>query len=363
MTRAKVEGVVMGVNIFDVSRLLLLYVLCFGVGRVFLEVGMPLPFMIGPLMLTAFLYISGLMKAAVPAKTRPCGQMIIASTVGLAFTSEALAVIFEMGLAIIGLAVLTGLSALLVSLLLKRFTRLDYSTALLCTIPTSPVEAAVIAERFGLNKAVVVLSQTIRIASVVVIVPIALYVMDGWPGNAERSSGGVGQFDPGGVLLLAISALTGAMLFRLLRLPNPYFFGALLVSAAVSSSGLHVAPYPSLIMAAAQVVLGTWLGSVFTKDLFLEVRLTLSIVISMLFFLLLTSLMAVAFAVLSGFPWEVMLLSAAPGGVTEMALTAQFLGYNVAVIVSFQIVRICIFMPGVHWFIAVARRFELGRSS
>ena len=55
--------------------------------------------------------------------------------------------------------------------------------------------------------------------------------------------------------------------------------------------------------------------------------------------------------------------SAAPGGVTEMALTAQFLGYDVALITSFQIVRICILMPGIHWFIAAARRFETRRTT
>lgn len=348
----------MTMDLSRVARLLLLYGLCFAMGRVFVAIGMPLPYMIGPLLLTAFLYVTGVMKTPISAKTRPYGQMIIASTVGLAFTADALAVIVEMGPEIVGLAVLTGLCALFVSVLLKRFSRLDYSTALLCTIPTSPVEAAVIAERFGLDKGVVVLSQTIRIASVVVIIPIALYVADGWPGNAGRALGAVGAFDAAGVALLAVSALAGAMLFKWLRLPNPYFFGALLISAAASSSGLHVAPYPALVLAIAQVVLGTWLGSVFTRELFLEMKLTLTIILSMLLFLFMSSMMAVAFAGLTELPWEVMVLSAAPGGVTEMALTAQFLGYSVAIIVSFQIVRICIFMPGVHWFIAAARRFE-----
>lgn len=350
-------------DLFGVARWLFLYALCFATGRVFVAIGMPLPYMIGPLLLTACLYMTGVMKTAISVKTRPYGQMIIASSVGLAFTADALAVVLDMGFKIVALAVLTGVCALFVSALLKRFSRLDYSTALLCTIPTSPVEAAVIAERFGLDKGVVVLSQTFRIASVVVIIPIALYLADGWPGNAGRSLGAVGAFDVGGVVLLAVSALAGALLFKWLRLPNPYFFGALLISAAASSSGLHVAPYPPLVLAIAQVVLGTWLGSVFTKALFLEMKLTLTITLSMLLFLFMTSMMAVAFAGLTGLPWEVMVLSAAPGGVTEMALTAQFLGYSVAVIVSFQIVRICIFMPGVHWFIAAARRLESSGAS
>ena len=136
----------MVMDLSGLVRLLALYGCCFATGWLFVAIGMPLPYMIGPLLLTATLYITGRMKTPISARTRPYGQMIIASTVGLAFTPAALLVILEMGLEIVGLAVLTGLCALFVSLLLKRFTRLDYSTALLCTLPTSPVEAAVIAE-------------------------------------------------------------------------------------------------------------------------------------------------------------------------------------------------------------------------
>nr|WP_300310713.1 AbrB family transcriptional regulator [Halomonas sp.] len=340
-----------------------LYLSATAVGWVFRGIGMPLPFMIGPMMLSATLYVSGLVTTPVSAKTRPLGQMIIASTVGMAFTSDALAIVMTMAPVIVGLTFLTSMNAVGVSVLLRRFTGLDYPTALLATMPTSPVEAVVIAEKFGLNLGLVVLSQTIRIASVVVLIPIALYLADGWPGDPARGLASAYVFDLGSVALLAISALAGGLLFKILRLPNPYFFGALLSSAVVSSSGLQVAPYPYLVLAGAQVVLGTWLGSVFTKDLFFGGgKLTLALIVSMLCFILFTSATAIVFAELIGQPWETMVLSAAPGGVTEMALTAQFLGYDVAIITSFQVVRICILMPGIHGFIAVARRYGSERS-
>lgn len=354
----------MGIDLRKPIKIVALYISAAAVGWLFLKIGMPLPFMIGPMIFSAILYVSGLATTPVTAKTRPFGQMIIASTVGLAFTSDALAIVMEMAPIMVGLTLLTGMNAVAVSILLRRFSHLDYPTALLCTMPTSPVEAVVVAEKFGLNRGLVVLSQTIRIASVVVLIPIALYIADGWPGNSGRGPGSASAFDLGGVVLLAISALAGGLLFKVTRLPNPYFFGALLSAAVVSSSGLHVAPYPYLVLAGAQVVLGSWLGSVFTKDLFWRGgKLTFALSLSMLGFVLFTCVTAIAFAYLIGQPWETMVLSAAPGGVTEMALTAQFLGYDVALITSFQIVRICILMPGIHWFIAAARRFETRRTT
>ncbi|MFC6672773.1 AbrB family transcriptional regulator [Marinobacterium aestuariivivens] len=354
----------MGIDLRKPIKLVVLYFSAAAVGWLFMKIGMPLPFMIGPMLFSALLYVSGLARQPVTAKTRPFGQMIIASTVGLAFTSDALAIAMEMAPIMVGLTLLTGINAVVVSILLKRFSNLDYPTALLCTMPTSPVEAVVVAEKFGLNRGLVVLSQTIRIASVVVLIPIALYIADGWPGNSGRGLGSANSFDLGGVILLSISALVGGVLFKVVRLPNPFFFGALLSAAVVSSSGLHVTPYPYIVLAGAQVVLGSWLGSVFTKDLFWRGgKLTLALSVSMLGFILFTCATAIAFAHLIDQPWETMVLSAAPGGVTEMALTAQFLGYDVALITSFQIVRICILMPGIHWFIAAARRLEIGRSA
>ncbi|MCP8687663.1 AbrB family transcriptional regulator [Marinobacterium sedimentorum] len=347
----------MGVALYKPIKLLVLYLSGAAVGWLFLKIGMPLPFMIGPLIFAAFIYVTGLATTPVTAKTRPLGQMIIASTVGLAFTSDALDIVMDMAPIIVGLTLLTSINAVVVSMLLKRFSHLDYPTALLSTMPTSPVEAVVVAEKFGLNRGLVVLSQTIRIAIVVVLIPVAIYAADGWPGNSGRGPGAASSFDLGGVILLSISAVAGGLLFKAIRLPNPYFFGALFCTAVVSSCGLHVTPYPYVILAGAQVVLGSWLGSVFTKDLFFGGgKLTLALILSMLCFILFTSATAIAFAHLIGQPWETMVLSAAPGGVTEMALTAQFLGYDVAIITSFQIVRICILLPGIHWFIAAARR-------
>lgn len=78
--------------------------------------------------------------------------------------------------------------------------------------------------------------------------------------------------------------------------------------------------------------------------------------------LALTSIMAVIVSRMAGLSWELMVLGTAPGGVTEMALTAKFLGQDVALITAFHLTRIFILMPNIPWIIRMSHRFERRRN-
>lgn len=326
-------------------------------GWLFAQLGIPLPWMIGPLVLTATLSISGRLGIMVPVKTRPLGQMTIAAQVGLAFTPAALAALLDLAPVMIGTALASAACAGAIALILARTTGIRLSQAFLSTFPTSPVEAAIMAERHGCDPAPVILAQTTRIAAVVILVPIAVFALDGWPDRAGMLSGG--GFDPLGNGFLALLAITGALLFKRVGLSNPYFLGPLTFSAAASAIGLHPAAFPPEVLSLAQIVLGTWLGSTFRHDLFAnQKRQLITILTSTILLLGLVSALAVAIAVLTGQPWEVLVLGAAPGGVTEMALTAKFLGIDLAVVTAFQLTRIFIFMPNIPWIIRMIDAYE-----
>ena len=124
-----------------------LYVLAAFAGWVFAALGIPLPWMIGPLVLSATLSISGLLKVTVPVKTRPLGQMTIAAQVGLAFTPAALAALLTLAPVMIGTALASAACAGALAMIMARTTGMRPSQAFLSTFPTSPVEAAIMAER------------------------------------------------------------------------------------------------------------------------------------------------------------------------------------------------------------------------
>lgn len=321
------------------------------------SVGAPLPWMIGPIVTTAAIYVSGLSQLPVPVRTRPVGQMVVAAQVGLSFSPAGLTKLITMLPILMGMAVSTMICAFAVSLALARLAGMSPVTALLSTMPTSPVEAAIIAERMGHPPAPVILAQTLRIAFVVVLVPVAIYAIDGWPDRqAPVRAGGI---DPAGLAVLIAVAIAGAALFRKLNIANPYFLGALAASAALTASGVTPAPFPPLALAAAQIMLGTWLGATFRRSLFVSAgRLFGALVVSIVMFLALSTVCGALASVFLDLRWENLVLAAAPGGVTEMALTASFLGLDVALVTAFHLVRIFMIVPLVPWFSLLFARLK-----
>jgi hypothetical protein len=338
--------------------LALLFVLSVTAGWLFERIGAPLPWMIGPLVVTAVVFIGAAPRITVPTRLRPIGQIVVATQVGLAFSPAALEILVSLAPVIVGTAITTGLCSVVVALIMARITGYGLAQSFLSAVPTSPVEAAAMAVSAGVNPMPVILSQTLRLAAIVLIVPFALYMIEGWP-EGQRTPVSLSLIDPLQILVLATVGVAGAMIFRFLRITNPNFLGPMAVTAALAASGYGPDPYPLAVLALAQVVLGTWLGGTFRREILTSaLGLTMASVASALMLLALCSLCALAIAALSGVDWQVMILSTAPGGVVEMALTAKFLQQNVVLITTFHLVRIFVIMPNVPWIVRLIARYE-----
>ncbi|WP_167620107.1 AbrB family transcriptional regulator [Paracoccus ravus] len=306
--------------------------------------GLPLPWMIGPLLTTATLALSGVLAKPLPVRTRPYGQAVVASTVGLSFTGEALQAVLGALPLLLGMAGLTAALALCLSVLQARLAGARLSRMALATFPVAPVEAAIIAESCGIPPAPVVMAQTLRIAAIVVTVPLLLYAIDGRP----QADPGIfhAVANPALLPLLAVLAFASGQIFRALGWVNPYFLGPLAITSAVTACGLDLPHYPPPILAGAQILLGAWLGSTFQMHLFRGAAAEMVIsLLGTVLLLALTSGAALLIAHLSGHNWETAILGMAPGGVTEMALTAQYLHQDVALVTAAHVVRIFLLMP------------------
>lgn len=340
----------------SVSGIALAYLVSAIAGYAFQTLGIPLPWMIGPLVVTATLFLSGLFKTPIPSTTRPFGQGVVAAQVGMAFSPAVFASLLAWAPLLLGAAMMTICAGLLTALVLSRMTGIRLSNALIATLPTSPVEAAVIAERHGLHIAPIILCQTLRISIVVVIVPIALYYIEG---ATRGPSQFVSTFEPLGLLIVVALSVIGVILFKALHISNPFFLGPMAMTSAATAMGFDLAHFPTVIIWAAQVVLGTWLGATFRRSFFATAgTLVPATILSSLMFVALSALAATGAALLLGMNWETLVLSTAPGGVTEMALTAKFLGMDVALISAFHIVRIFVIVPLAPFLVALLNRWE-----
>lgn len=338
--------------------LLALFALAGGAGWLFERIGAPLPWMIGPLVVTAIVFIGLSPRLSVPNGLRPIGQVVVATQVGLAFSPEALEMLLSFAPLIVGTALATVLFSFLVAWVMARITGQGLAFWFLATIPTSPVEASTMARDAKMEPVPVILSQTLRLAAVVLIVPMALLALEGFP-RGERSPVALTFTDPLHIAVLVGLGVAGMVVFRLLRVPNPNFLGPMAVTAALAASGNGPELYPPVVLAAAQVILGTWLGGTFRRELLTSaIGVTVSSLSATLMLLALCALGALVLSKIAGVDWHMMILASAPGGVVEMALTARFLQQNVVLITAFHLTRIFIIIPNVPWIVRLIARRE-----
>lgn len=336
-------------------RCLLIYSGAFVAGYAASAARVPLPWMIGPLLFSSALGVAGY-AVRVPKVTRPIGQTIVSGAVGLSFTPAALAVVSEQIVAMIVASLLIVAAGFAVAAVLMRLSRVDVITASLASVPVGPVEIANLALRHGVDPGPVVFAQTLRIMLLVLVVPPLIIALDGGVSDPTLAFSS-GEVDPvGALLLLAISA-AGGVAFKLIRLSNPFFLGPLAFSAAASALMLPVSATPFVVLAAAQILLGVWLGSVFDRKLIDNARGFIpAACLSTVLMVALCGAIALGMSAVTGIRWTTAVLATAPGSVTEMALTAKILQEGVAMVTAFHIVRIFIIIPSAPLIFAMTAR-------
>ena len=311
-------------------------------GYVAYLLAVPLPWMIGPMVFSAGLALLW-RSARVPRITRPIGQMVVASVVGLSFTAESVTALGQLVLPMVLVALLTIVAGFIAAAVLMRLADMDVVAAGLSSIPGGPVEMAALAEHHNVPPAPIALAQTLRISLLVLIIPPVLVAISGGAPNAALT---VGERSLPGMLLLFALAVAGGLLFRWLRITSPFFLGALGFNAAATAFALPVSMPPYWVLAGAQILLGVWLGCMFDRETLARTRaFVLAAIVSTGVLIVLCAGMAFAIAAVTGIDWHTMILATAPGSVTEMALTAKILNQQVAIVTAFPIVRIFIILP------------------
>jgi len=323
-------------------------------GYVFFRLGVPLAWLLGPLMATAMLTVTRVSTTIVPVMTRPFGQIVVATFVGAHFTPAALQSLVQTAPLLLCATLIVLVSAVLVARVQMRLGGSDRVSAMLATVPTSPVEAGVLAERFGVEPAPIILAQTLRIILVVSVVPV-LMMLGSAPGDPPAAP--VHQNGLAGLTLTVCGALAGPVVLRLLRISNPFFLGPLFAAAVLSALALPTYDLPGPLLAAAQILLGTWLGGCLRPDiLHRRRRLLAAILVCSALLIAMCALGAWGLSRLFATPFPAIMLGSAPGGVTEMALTAGLLGQDVAMVTAMQITRIFLIMPNLGWIVRLTAR-------
>ena len=348
--------------IHRLAHIALIYAGAFAFGLVANAIKFPLPWMFGAMVFASSVRLFE-HPVEIPVQMRQIGQVLVASSVGLSFTPEAVGAMGVLLVPMIAAAFATIALGFVVAASLMRMTGVDVVTAALAAIPMGPVESAVLAEKHGAPQGPVVFAQTLRIMILVTFIPPLIVALDGRVDDPVAVLRDM-PWTTEGALLLASAGVAGAVIAGAVRLANPYFVGALGGAAVAAALSLPLTAYPYPVLVLAQVFLGVWLGAVFDRELIRRAKsFILGAVAASLLMIALCAAMGLGLAWLLEAPWQVMVLSTAPGSVTEMALTAKILQDGLAIVTAFHLVRIFIILPLAGTIIGmtvrVARRWGL----
>lgn len=316
------------------------FVIATAAGAIFDWLGIPLPWMLGPLTICAVGALAGLPMKGVP-RGREIGQIFVGLAIGLRLTPEVLGstlvLVPHMALATVYVVCVTTAAAFL----LRPLAGVDGRTAFFATAAAGMADMAIIAKRYNGRSDAVAVVQGIRVAFIVITVPLLVFFF-GSDGGIEGPTTLriAGPIELG---LLVVLGTVGVQAVRPLGIPNPWLLGPVVIGALVVSVGLLPVSVPRVFIVVAQIAIGISLGLRFERDLILRLPRVVggALVVSALL-LAVAAIGAWVLQVVADVPFSTGFLAIAPAGVTEMVITAEAMHLDTALVTAFHVMRIAI---------------------
>jgi uncharacterized protein len=323
-------------------------------GLVAWRIGMPLPWMLGPFFVCGAGAALGWKVDYLPMG-RELGQVAVGLAVGMRFTppvlAATLALMPHMVIATLYVIAFTMMAALLFAAL----AGVDYRTAFFATAAGGMADMAVVAQERGADPGAVSITHAIRVATVVSTVPF-LVVGLGEPGNLPDAPDVASR----NLLLVALAlavAYAGARLFKFTPFPNPWLVGPIFTGALLGATGLLIVHVPWILIVAAQILIGVFLGCRFRREVLVKLpRVALAGLCVSLLMVAAAAAGAEVLTMASDLPFMTSFLALAPAAVTEMVITAQAMHIDPATVTAFHVMRIAVISSTVLAVFALFRK-------
>lgn len=317
-------------------------------GMLFQLLHIPLAWLLGPM--TVLLVWREVFKKSAQwnHSLRNTGLCVLGYMMGITFNMEVAGQIAVQLPSMAAATLLTVAFGLLAGWITVKRTGISMASGLLGSIPGGLSQMAVLCEEVeDADMTVVTFMQTIRVMSVVFIVPFLAFhglSSGGAENGAAAAVASAAASVPwlswntlGFVLAVAVMLVLGPRL----HLPTPYMLGPMLAAALVRLAGLDAPSLPHWSIVTAQVLVGAHMG-VTTSLSSLENWKKL------LPYALFGAVGIVLFSLGTGFLltlWHPMslltaFLGSAPGGMTEMGVTGAAVGADLSIIVAYQMFRL-----------------------
>lgn len=334
---------------------------CLG-GWIFSQLHIPIPWTLGPLAATGILKIGFKRQIVWPGRIRNIAMVVLGFVMGSPFTPETGRNILEKMPLLTAATFVTVAVCLLCGIIANRYTGTSLATSLLGSMPGGMSQISTICEDLdNIDVAAVTFMQTIRMLTVVSVVPfIALHGLASAASPAAvREIDGMGDFS----LLAVFVAVMYILIYlgKYLHIPSPYIICPIVGTAALVLAGIHPPELPRPVIALAQVCVGIRMGmAVSAANIAGWKKLVFYSWLNILGVLLLLLGMDYFLVRITPISFVTAFISTAPGGMTEMGLTAMMVQADLSTVVAFQLFRLLfvllIAIPAVRWWLGRYRQ-------
>lgn len=303
-----------------------------------------LPWLLGPMLALLLLRQFTDMEFYWPRIFRTIGLILLGIMIGASFTRESVLLMWVDLPYMLFMTVSIIIAALLFGLLFSKMANESLQTSLLGSMPGGLSQMVLISEEVkNANVTVVSVMQTFRIFLVVTIVPLLTTFLVARETTSAAAQANDFSFSPMAFLAAITLGIFFYLLMKKFSFPAKELLAPVLVMAIVQSfTGNTLIEMPPLLTILAQLLVGAHLGLQMEKlRENMSVRLALAIVVNNVLLIAFTVFIAyILAALLPEYLFLDFFLSAAPGGMAEMGITALAAGADVALITSFHLFRL-----------------------
>lgn len=330
---------------------------CIG-GAVFSLIHLPLPWTLGPLVFIGVAKIGLKQEIVWPTKLRDIAMAVLGYAIGRAFTPETGHQLLSLLPSLLVVTLISVVLCLFGGVITRRYTGLSLTTSLFGSMPGGLTQMATLCENMeDADETAVTLMQTVRIITVVFLVPfVALHGISNRVDLIPPPIPVIGLRD---VLTFACFAGVIALLiylYKYVKVPGKYILPPILGTAALTLSGVHAPGLPPFIISIAQVCVGIRMGMSFNvESLENWKRTALASLFSILGVIIALFGLDTILAQVTSTSFLTAFIATAPGGMTEMGLTAMMVNADLPTVVAFQLFRLLfvflVAIPLVSWWL------------
>ena len=304
-------------------------------------IGVPLPWMVGPLVVVGATAFAGV-DLTMPSALRDWMIAVIGVLLGGAFRPG---VFVHAGDWLVTLAAMVACTAVMAAsgmlLMHKVFGNVPV-TALFAGAPGGLSQMIALSAGTKADVRTVSVAHTVRMMLIVLIAPSILFLL--YPAERAALPGTAAPLSLTDQAIL-LACLAAFPLARRLKLPSAPLVGPMIVSAVLHYVGLVQSDPPAVAIAAAQVVLASSVAVRFGQ---LDKRLLAAVLAGAVWLTAVLTAIAVAFAAIlaqaTDYGLPVLLLAFLPGGTSEMVLVALALDQDPAFVSSHHLLRMVLIL-------------------